>query len=407
MIRDLYFNNTTGGYSGFFGKVESAVIRNVTLTNADIRGSYDVGALIAYCDSRCTISNCHASGSVKGLSDVGGLIGEINSAFGETIVCNSSFSGNVGGEENVGGIAGKSSYAIISHCSSGGTIYFRQFGTSIRYNRYFGGLIGSCHDGLISNSFSSASVSGEKYAGGLIGSCNASVIRNSYARGSVSGNVQPGGLIGYDGYSNCTLWGCFWDTETSGLDSSAGGLGLSTAEMKTPSTYTDAGWNFVHSWDMDGIGNEGYPYLKHLNDPPQAKAPAGSGSAQDPFQIGDLEELCWIAENPDHWDKHYIQTADIDAIRTAAIPRGFLPIGEHYDEFTGNYDGKGFTINNLYIERTSDFIGVFGAVSDAALKNLNVTNLDFCGDGEIGGLAGNIESSTVSNCFCSGNIIST
>ncbi|MDD3715632.1 MAG: FlgD immunoglobulin-like domain containing protein [Candidatus Marinimicrobia bacterium] len=405
-IRDLYFNNTTGRYSGFFGNVENAIIRNVTLTNADIRGSYEVGALIGYCERGCTVSNCHASGSVKGLSNIGGLIGKISSS-NESIVCNSSFLGNVGGEENVGGITGSSEYAMISHCSSSGTVYFRQFGTYIRYNRYFGGLIGYCHSTFISNSHSSASVSGEKYAAGLIGVCNDSEIRNSYARGSVSGNVQPGGLIGYDGYSNCTLWGCFWDTETSGLDSSAGGLGLSTAEMKTPSTYADAGWNFVHSWDMDGIGNEGYPYLKHLNDPPQAKTPAGSGSAQDPFRIGDLEELCWIAENPDHWDKHYIQTADIDAIRTAAIPRGFLPIGERYDEFTGIYDGQGHTIDKLFIEQTSDHIGLFGAASGATLKNLTLRNFDFYGDGHIGGLAGYITLSTVSHCFCSGNILGT
>lgn len=38
---------------------------------------------------------------------------------------------------------------------------------------------------------------------------------------------------------------CFWDTHTSGRTTSAGGIGQTTAEMQTASTFLGAGWNFV------------------------------------------------------------------------------------------------------------------------------------------------------------------
>jgi hypothetical protein len=57
---------------------------------------------------------------------------------------------------------------------------------------------------------------------------------------------------------------CFWDTTSSGQTSSAGGTGKSTAEMKTASTFTGAGWDFTTVWEMIGTN---YPRLKAIPDP--------------------------------------------------------------------------------------------------------------------------------------------
>ena len=38
---------------------------------------------------------------------------------------------------------------------------------------------------------------------------------------------------------------CFWDIQTSGQATSAGGTGKTTAEMQTAKTFLDAGWDFV------------------------------------------------------------------------------------------------------------------------------------------------------------------
>jgi len=45
------------------------------------------------------------------------------------------------------------------------------------------------------------------------------------------------------GYRGVTF--SFWDIETSGQSTSAGGTGKTTAQMQTMSTFTDAGWDFV------------------------------------------------------------------------------------------------------------------------------------------------------------------
>jgi hypothetical protein len=60
---------------------------------------------------------------------------------------------------------------------------------------------------------------------------------------------------------------CFWDTQTSGQASSAGGTGKTTAEMQTASTFLDAGWDFIDEtangtediwWILEG---QDYPHL--------------------------------------------------------------------------------------------------------------------------------------------------
>jgi hypothetical protein len=37
----------------------------------------------------------------------------------------------------------------------------------------------------------------------------------------------------------------FWDAQTSGRSTSAGGTGKTTVEMQTGKTFSDAGWDFV------------------------------------------------------------------------------------------------------------------------------------------------------------------
>ncbi len=85
----------------------------------------------------------------------------------------------------------------------------------------------------------------------------------------VSGSVFfIGGLAGYIRYSHTVdIISSFWDVETSGLSSSYGGIGKTTAEMQTASTFLGAGWDFVYEtangtynicWILEG---QGYPRL--------------------------------------------------------------------------------------------------------------------------------------------------
>jgi len=57
----------------------------------------------------------------------------------------------------------------------------------------------------------------------------------------VFGTHAVGDLVGVNTHP---LIGCFWDTQTAGRTTSAGGTGKTTAEMQTAKTFQDAGWDF-------------------------------------------------------------------------------------------------------------------------------------------------------------------
>ena len=61
-------------------------------------------------------------------------------------------------------------------------------------------------------------------------------------------------------YEVITIENCFWDTESSGIESSNYGTGLTTAQMKDPANFT--GWDFSNVWYMSSRSNNGYPSLK-------------------------------------------------------------------------------------------------------------------------------------------------
>ena len=92
-------------------------------------------------------------------------------------------------------------------------------------------------------------------------------IINSYSTGTVSGDQNIGGLVGKTDQDGDVVAGCFWDTQTSGQTASAGGVGKTTAELRTASTFLDAGWDFVDEtangaediwWILEGLD---YPRL--------------------------------------------------------------------------------------------------------------------------------------------------
>ena len=85
-----------------------------------------------------------------------------------------------------------------------------------------------------------------------------STITTCYSSGSVSGYMFVGGLVGWDNGDQETT-DSFWDTDTSSQSWSDGGTGETTVEMKTKSTFTDAGWDFDNVWHICETTN--YPKL--------------------------------------------------------------------------------------------------------------------------------------------------
>jgi len=277
-IRDLFINRPDQDLIGLFCGV-GGYIKDLGVVNACVVGAIGTGGLAA--GSGGTVSYCSFSGSVTGSTDVGGLVGS-NSGPGTVSYC--YFNGSVTGNVYVGCLVGFNSYAVVSNSYStgsatgvgavGGLVGINERGyVSKSYSvgsadggAGIGGLVGA-NAGNVSESYSLASVTGNRSVGGLVGG-NGWNVTNCYSAGSVAGNDDVGGLVGEGSYDNVT--NSFWDTETSGQATSAGGVGKNTTEMQDINTLSGAGWdittvinpsarNPAYIWNI--VDDETYPFL--------------------------------------------------------------------------------------------------------------------------------------------------
>ena len=100
----------------------------------------------------------------------------------------------------------------------------------------------------------------------------------------------------------------------------------------------------------------------------------------------------------------YYLANDIDCSCTSGWNggAGFEPIGTSSTEFTGTFDGKGYKITNLYINRTStDNVGLFGYTygSGSEIKGVGLEEVDVRGQYSVGGLVGLNSGGTITNSY--------
>ena len=167
--------------------------------------------------------------------------------------------------------------------------------------------------------------------------------------------------------------------------------------------------------------------------PAQAQYAGGSGTASDPYQIASAEDLIDLSHKKGHWDKHFIQTANIifdpdpaqvdwdnDGQPDGSGTSGFKPMyhlgsmGRPDYFFTGSYDGGGHIIRHLYISRQGRFISMFGQPDGATIRRLGLTQAYIeekrPGSNKVmftGGLAGLLKNATVEHCYVRGTIKGT
>ena len=93
------------------------------------------------------------------------------------------------------------------------------------------------------------------------------------------------------------------------------------------------------------------------------------------------------------------------ASETANQGKGWEPIGTSDDQFTGSFDGRGYEIKDLFINRPDeDYLGLFGEVGqEGVTKDIGVVNVTVIGDYYVGGLVGHSEG-TVSNSYSTGSV---
>jgi hypothetical protein len=332
---------------------------------------------------------------VTGDDYVGGLVG-----WNYGAISTSYSTGSVSGTGlSVGGLVG-----FNRRHSRRGSITSSYSTGMVTGNEDVGGLVGSNSGGIINSSYSTGMVSGETGVGGLVGLNWFGSISTSYSTGSVSGNSDVGGLVGYSDYG--IIITSFWDIESSGQATSAGGTGLTTAEMQDPNTFMDAGWDFVgkpdgpHDIWAESEGG-GYMILSWQL-PPGYGLPTfsgGTGEPNDPYLISTEDDLNGIGHNPRLMDAYFELVNDIDL---AGID--FYIIGSEFYPFTGSFNGNGHTISHMTIVG-NDSLGLFGYLeSGAEVKNLGVVDVNVTGSYYCGGLVGFNWDASITTSYSTGMV---
>lgn len=83
-------------------------------------------------------------------------------------------------------------------------------------------------------------------------------------------------------------------------------------------------------------------------------------------------------------------------------------IGDNSTPFEGEFDGNGYVISNLTINKsTENYQGLFGNTSSAVIKNLGLENVDVVGGYYVGGLVGRADGKNkITNCYSTGVVSS-
>jgi hypothetical protein len=209
--------------------------------------SADYSAVGGLAGGAATVTNCYATGDVSGGWGIGGLIGGGNN------ITNCYATGNVSATvKQAGGLAGQINRGgTVTNCYATGSV-------SVVWE-IVGGLTGENQGGTIINCYATGNVQGDTQVGGLVGySQYEGTVTNCYSTGSVTGTTEVGGLMGRN--ESGEISASFWDIQTSGRTNMCGsqdaggsgcdnGNGKTTAEMRTESTFTSAGWDFFGETD--------------------------------------------------------------------------------------------------------------------------------------------------------------
>ncbi len=130
----------------------------------------------------------------------------------------------------------------------------------------------------------------------------------------------------------------------------------------------------------------------------------GAGTTSNPYHVSTPTDLHFVRAAIS--DK-FIVTANIDMnVAPYNTGEGWDPIGlnSREDEFQGVFDGNGFVIKNLYINRpTEDFVGLFGATFGGEIKNVALEDVDITGGSFTGALVG-INYTDVQKSYAKGSV---
>ena len=106
--------------------------------------------------------------------------------------------------------------------------------------------------------------------------------------------------------------------------------------------------------------------------------PSGSGTAADPYQIGNADQLMWFAAKVNGSTKKSTSnlcaklTSDIDLTGKDWTPIGCYNSSSDYVYYGGAFDGTGHTVSGLTINNAKQYQALFGYVKGGTVRDLTV-----------------------------------
>ena len=132
-----------------------------------------------------------------------------------------------------------------------------------------------------------------------------------------------------------------------------------------------------------------------------------AGTVDDPYLICTVQDLLGFATYVNSGSvtigKYWRMMNDLDLVGI----NNWDPIGNGYS-FQGYFDGNSKVISNLTINKGStNYIGLFGRISNAEIKNLGIDTCQITGNQYVGALVGYVLGiSTIENCHVTNGSIS-
>lgn len=170
-----------------------------------------------------------------------------------------------------------------------------------------------------------------------------------------------------------------------------------------------------------------YPGLTVVSFAAWSGASAIPSLSGDVYQIATAENLAWFSEavNSGTSSINAVLTADIELNESGSTANEWTPIGTSENPFTGTFDGAGYTVSGVYVNKP-DMIGVglFGVVKNTndegetvsvtpefivqkktvMIKNLRVTGATVNGYQNVGGIVGHSIGAGMKDCYFEGTV---
>lgn len=362
------------------------------------------------------------TGNAQDVEEYPGLFGVVSGTVTGVTVDVSTYSRGVG-TVRAGGIAG----GVIENCFVSGRMESKATGGD-------GGIVGFLDGGMVKSCIVTASMIDNGLSGGVCGFAAQQTSSGSISGCAVLSKQIDGYVINREGFTtNITKDGCFAWNGVGLLYGNSGFQGIPTksvGELQTaaawPEAFKAAPWQYEEG-KMPSLARGIQPLPTYI-----LGGFDGNGSVSDPYLISDPEGLALfsrMSRNNSLAGVCFQLKADIDMKRYADMAaedpdfdpnydaaKGWLPIRT----FRGNFDGSGFAIRNLFIDRPEeDSVGFFGDIkgngdvykattltigSEGIIQKLGMEDADVTGKAETGAIAGRMTYGKLWNCYSTGKV---